>query len=163
MTFLLGIGGNLAPEQSIPAAVAALTARWPGLRRSTFHWTRPFGPGTAEQPPFVNGVVLAESAELPVVLRAWFRELEEAAGRVRDPRDKFAPRPLDLDLLTWGDLADPAQGLPAADLVSRDFVLLPAAELCPHWRHPVLGQTLAELAAARFPAPPAWLGEFVFP
>jgi 2-amino-4-hydroxy-6-hydroxymethyldihydropteridine diphosphokinase len=32
-------------------------------------------------------------------------------------------------------------------MAGRAFVLLPLAEICPGWRHPVLGRSAAELAA----------------
>ena len=58
---------------------------------------------------------------------------------------------MDLDLLAYGDEALPEEGLPDGDLLERDFVLVPAAELWPAWRHPVAGRSLAELAAELFP------------
>ena len=35
--------------------------------------------------------------------------------------------------------------IPHIDMQNRDFVLKPLAELCPNYRHPVLGKTVSQL------------------
>jgi 2-amino-4-hydroxy-6-hydroxymethyldihydropteridine diphosphokinase len=149
---LIGVGANVDPERNVRAAWRRLRRHWPGLRASTFYWTRPIG-GRRPQPPYLNGVFAAEAADGPAAVRAVLAAAERAAGRVRDPADRCAPRPLDLDLLLYGDLVDPAENLPAAELLERDFVLLPAAELLPAFQHPAARAALRELAQARFPRP----------
>jgi 7,8-dihydro-6-hydroxymethylpterin-pyrophosphokinase len=79
--------------------------------------------------------------------------IEDRAGRVRDPDNRFAGRTLDLDLLLCGTTIDSGLDLPSVDLLERVFVLVPAAELMPDLVHPVLRRTLSDLAAERFPPP----------
>jgi 2-amino-4-hydroxy-6-hydroxymethyldihydropteridine diphosphokinase len=120
----------------VPFAVSGLRARLPGIRFSRFYWTVPLG--GCEQPHYINGVAAG---------------IEDRAGRVRDPDNRFAGRTLDLDLLLCGTTIDSGLDLPSVDLLERVFVLVPAAELMPDLVHPVLRRTLSDLAAERFPPP----------
>lgn len=158
---LIGLGSNLCPEVHVPFALRELRARFTEARVSTIYWTRPLK--GLDQPPYANGVVAATTLLLPCQVKRALRELEDRAGRERQPGQSHAPRTLDLDLLAYGDSPVPELGLPDEELVERDFVLLPAAELHPGWRHPLLGRTLAELARELFPMPPNIIGPVTFP
>ena len=147
---LIGLGSNIAPARHVPAAVAELERRFCDVRTSTFYRTAPLR--GRHQPPYVNGILAAATELAPPRLLAVLHEVEAGQSRRRDPADPYTARTIDLDLLTYGDLVDAALKLPAPDLVARDFVLVPAAELMPAWVHPRLGSTLAELARRRFPA-----------
>ena len=158
---LIGIGSNLQPESHVPAAFRALVRRFPGLRYSTFYLTRPLK--SRKQPPFVNGVAHALTELTASEVLAHLAAVEEQEGRVRDPADRFAARTLDLDLLLYDHLVSADLKLPAPDLLARDFVLLPAVELLPRWRHPRNGRTLAVLARERFPRPVSILQQYLLP
>ncbi len=75
-------------------------------------------------------------------------EIEAQEMRVR--RIHWGPRTLDLDIIFYDKLVyeDADLIIPHADMANRSFVLAPLAELCPNYRHPLLGKTVAELAAA---------------
>ena len=75
------------------------------------------------------------------------KALERAAGRRDGPR--FGPRPLDVDLLIYGDERrdDPELTLPHPRLRERGFVLAPLAEIAPDLRLPPDGASVAELLA----------------
>ena len=75
------------------------------------------------------------------------KALELAAGRRPGPR--YGPRPLDIDLLLWGDRTAlaPELTLPHPRLRKRRFVLAPLAELAPGLRVPPDGATIADLLA----------------
>ena len=64
------------------------------------------------------------------------------------------PRPLDLDLLLYGDLVLELPGLvvPHPRLAARRFVLAPLADLVPGRAVPGTGRTVADLLAATPPA-----------
>lgn len=158
---LVGLGSNLAPERHVPFALRELRRFFAEVRVSVVHWTKPLR--GLDQPRYANGVVAARTGLLPCQVKQTLRGIEDRSGRERIPGIAYASRTLDLDLLVYGDGTVPEFGLPDADLLERDFVLLPAAELWPAWRHPVLGRTLAELAAERFPVPPHILGPVDFP
>ena len=83
----------------------------------------------------------------PFALLELLHNIETAYGRVRSRPN--APRTLDLDLLAHGGAVMTGEGLelPHPRLAERRFVLAPLAEIAPGWRHPVLGETAAVLAA----------------
>jgi 2-amino-4-hydroxy-6-hydroxymethyldihydropteridine diphosphokinase len=74
------------------------------------------------------------------------KELEREAGRdFAAPRD--APRPLDVDLLLWGDLVLSEEGLevPHPRLRQRGFVLVPLCAVGAELRVPPEGVTVGAL------------------
>jgi 2-amino-4-hydroxy-6-hydroxymethyldihydropteridine diphosphokinase len=89
--------------------------------------------GDRRQPPFINAVCRLRTT-LPAgrLIRALL-EIERRCGRVRRPDRRFGPRPLDLDLLLYGDctLDRPGLRLPHPRIQDRRFVLLPLCELAP--------------------------------
>lgn len=119
-----------------------------GLRvvaRSSFYRTRPVG--LARQPAFLNAVIGLEGGIAPGSLLRLAKALERQAGR-RDLGPRGGPRPLDIDVLDFGGRRIGRAGsqrvagrllLPHPELTSRGFVLVPLAEVAPHWRHPLQG------------------------
>lgn len=140
----LSLGSNQARESSLRGAVRMLREAFGPLVLSTVYETDAVG---FVGEPFLNAVAGAET-DLPVeaVLQR-LRQIEDAHGRVRGG-DKFCPRTLDIDLLTYGGLVRPDLDLPREEIVRHAFVLGPLAEVAPKERHPVLGRGYAELWAA---------------
>jgi 2-amino-4-hydroxy-6-hydroxymethyldihydropteridine diphosphokinase len=103
------------------------------------------------QPDFLNTAVLAWTALPPDAVLAVAKALEHAAGRRRSASGvrnvRFGPRPLDIDLLLYGDLqsATPELTLPHPRLRERRFMLEPLAALDPEIRVPPDGATVREL------------------
>ena len=157
---LISLGSNIDKETNLPTAIARLAAE-PGLTVtavSAVLETPAIGPdGSAtDQPAYHNAALRAcTTLSLPEV-RALLRTIEADMGRVRGP-DKFAPRPIDLDLAYYGDphLAVTTGELPGGsslpldgDALRHAHIALPLAEVAPDWVHPQTGATLAALAAA---------------
>ncbi|MDF1737482.1 MAG: 2-amino-4-hydroxy-6-hydroxymethyldihydropteridine diphosphokinase [Minwuia sp.] len=153
---LIGLGGNLPhpdygpPENTLEAALERLSARGVHVAaRSRWYVTPPFPPSISPQPWYVNGVARLETAEEPERLLQILHEIEWSFGRVR--QERWAPRWIDLDLLAHGTRVLGATGihgvpqLPHPRMADRAFVLLPLQEVAPYWRHPVSGQTAAEM------------------
>jgi len=100
------------------------------------------------QPDYLNTALLARSPLDAESLLALAKALERAAGRRRGER--FGPRPLDVDLLWFGDRrsARPELTLPHPRLAERRFVLQPLADLALDLRVPALELRVRDLLAA---------------
>lgn len=149
---LIGLGANLpsaagTPQQTLEAALARLEAA--GVRvvaRSRWYRTAPVP--VSDQPWFVNGVARVETSLNPAALLSLLRRIERDFGRAHTVRN--AARTLDLDIIDYdGKIENAAElELPHPRMQDRAFVLLPLAEIAPHWRHPSLGKTVESLISA---------------
>lgn len=145
-TVYLALGSNLGDrQQNIERAVALLSPRVRVERLSSLYQTRP--EGFREQPMFLNAVLRGRTSLSPQALLRRAKEIEEELGR--RPSFPNAPRPIDIDILLYGDrvLDTPELVIPHPRLVERAFVLVPLMEIAPHLRHPGTGQAVAEMAA----------------
>ncbi len=148
---LVAIGANLpgpggrTPLQTCEWAVEQVAAL-PGLRlRGVSAWYETDPIPAADQPAFVNGVVLLEGRAEPHALLLALHGIEAAADRVRGVPN--AARTLDLDLIAMDGLVVEGPGLrvPHPRAAERAFVLAPLGDVAPGWRHPLLGWTAAEM------------------
>lgn len=137
----VGVGSNLGdPAARVRAAIAEL-GTLPDTRlidSSRLYRTAPFGP--VPQGDFINAVAGLLTQLSPVELLAKLRELEHAAGRVREQR--WGPRTLDLDLLVFGDvrLDTPELTVPHPGIAERGFVLAPLHDVAPTLEVPGAGR-----------------------
>ncbi|HKY84620.1 MAG TPA: 2-amino-4-hydroxy-6-hydroxymethyldihydropteridine diphosphokinase [Anaerolineales bacterium] len=155
---VISLGSNIDPQRHLPAAAARLAELGRVVAASRVYASPAAGP--PGQPDFLNAAVLLETEIAPEDLRARLRRVETDLGRVRT-EDRYAPRPIDLDLVLYDDLVveGPGLRLPDPDLPTRGYLAVTAAEVDPERRHPVTGETLATMAtrlvsAARLTARP---------
>src|SRR5205807_8663311 len=109
---LLGLGGNVGDVRAtIDAAVARFAdgAQVRLVARSSDYRTPPWG--VTEQPPFINCVIAVETALAPGALLERAFEVERALGRDRSKEQRWGPRAIDIDLLTYDDLSLNEPGL----------------------------------------------------
>jgi 2-amino-4-hydroxy-6-hydroxymethyldihydropteridine diphosphokinase len=144
---LIGVGSNRDPEHHILQALDLLMDEVQVVGTSAFYETEPVKRG--EQPNFFNGVWAIETDLAPRRLKfGVLRKIEEKLGRVRTG-DKYAERPIDLDILLYADevIREPDLQIPDPDLYRRFFVAVPAAEVDPGRMAPDTGRTLSSIAS----------------
>ena len=156
-TYLIAIGSNKwtrwgSPSEIIrrlcaPATAGTVLARAPafaGAQCSTIHISCPVGPGTRS---YANAVAVVRSELSPPDMLAELKRVERTYGR--RPGKRWGDRPLDLDLIGWGESiwASPGLTIPHPAFRTRRFVLAPLCEIAPEWRDPVTHLTARHLLA----------------
>ena len=139
----------MEPERYIAAALQALLRQICVTDVSTFYRTKPLG--RPEQASFVNGMWKARTAVAARELKfGILRPIEAQLGRVRT-QDKYAPRPIDLDIAVYGDavISETDLVIPAPDILARPFLAVPLLELAPGMRLPGTNLLLAALPIAK--------------
>lgn len=113
------------------------------MRRSQLIVTKPYG--YTDQDDFVNGAVRFRTMLSPHGLLDMLHDIEKKADRKREIH--WGPRTLDLDIIFYDREVIDEDDLivPHTDMHNRSFVLIPAAELMPNYRHPVIGKTVSQL------------------
>lgn len=138
----LSLGSNVDREVRIRAALRALEAKFGFLWISPVYESESVGFAGSL---FYNLVVGIDTDMGVGELAATLRAIEDANGRVRGgPR--FAPRTLDIDILTYGNACGEIDGvrLPREEILQNAFVLRPLADLAPNDRHPETVRTFAD-------------------
>lgn len=132
------LGSNIQPEQHIKEALAELRKNCRPILCSSFYSSPPVG---FSGPDFINCVVRGKTSLSPLSLRAWFKQCERNAGRLKP--GKLESRKLDLDLLLYGDKIIDSEGLviPRPGMLECAYVLGPLAEIAPEVAHPITGHT----------------------
>src|SRR5262245_3122127 len=131
---LVSLGGNVGDvRDTLDRAVTMLCdgREVRLLARSSDYRTPPWG--VEDQPPFVNLCLAVATNLAPPALLTRAQDVERALGRDRTGERRWGPRPIDIDLLAYDDLAvcDPHLTLPHPHLFERAFVLMPLAEIVP--------------------------------
>ena len=148
-TAYIALGANLGDRAgNIESALAALgaTTGVSVVRRSSLVENPAVG-GPEDAPAFLNGVAEVITSLAPEALLERLLEIERALGRER--RTRWEPRPIDLDLILYGDCVIDSEHLqvPHPLMQERRFVLGPLAELAPDLVHPVSELTVREMLA----------------
>jgi 2-amino-4-hydroxy-6-hydroxymethyldihydropteridine diphosphokinase len=128
----IALGGNVGDVRAtFERALALLCADGAVhvVARSSDYRTPPWG--VTDQPAFINAVIAVSTTLAPHALLARVQACERALGRDRTREHHWGPRPIDLDLLAYDDVAlhDADLILPHPRLFERAFVLVPLAEI----------------------------------
>ena len=140
----LGLGSNMGDRQeNLDRALNFLSQKLQVAKVSPVYDTEPVG--NINQPRFLNLVCQVYTRLAPAALLILAKGIESKMGRV--VRDSNAPRPIDIDILFYGDevVETPELVIPHPRLAERAFVLVPLADIAPTLRHPVIGKSVTEL------------------
>jgi 2-amino-4-hydroxy-6-hydroxymethyldihydropteridine diphosphokinase len=146
----LGLGSNVGDRRgNLQAAVDALPARGVAvLASSATYDTDPVGL-VLDQPAFLNACIRVETDLEPEALLDASKAVEADLGRDLEGGIRHGPRPIDVDLLLFGDAEYRSErlSLPHEQVTARRFVLIPLLELDFDLRTPA-GTRLADCLAA---------------
>jgi len=146
---LLGLGGNVGDvrvtfDEAVRRFADGVDVKL--VARSSDYRTPAWG--VTDQPPFVNCAIAVETALSPRALLDRALAIERALGRDRAREQRWGPRPIDIDLLSYDEVTinEPDLTLPHPRLFERAFVLVPLAEIGPE--RVIAGQRIGEASAA---------------
>ncbi len=132
VTCYLGLGSNIGDRRANLAEALQHLGQLPAIeivKTSSIYETAPVGP--RDQPDFFNQVVQAEVTCSPRQLLELLQKIEQDMGRVR--RRRWGERIIDIDILLYGDetMDEPDFQIPHPQMLARQFVLVPLAEIAP--------------------------------
>ena len=145
---VLALGSNLGNRLDLLQDTVDALADTPGcevVAVSPIYETEPVG--GPEQPAYLNAVVIVETTLSPELLLERGHAIESAFDRLR--AERWGPRSIDVDLITYGDQTsdDPALTIPHPRAHERAFVLAPWHDVDPAAE--IIGRgTVAGLLAA---------------
>jgi 2-amino-4-hydroxy-6-hydroxymethyldihydropteridine diphosphokinase len=130
----IALGGNLGDVRTTFERAIAMLCDGDAVRllaRSSDYRTPPWG--VTDQPPFINAAIAVSTSLSPHELLARAKATERALGRDPTHERHWGPRPIDLDILAYDDVAvrDADLTLPHPYMFKRAFVLVPLAEIAP--------------------------------
>lgn len=144
VTVALGLGSNVGSlEDNLISAIRELEPSLESLAVAPPYRSQPVS--NTAQDPYLNTAVTGSTRLAADELLSLTKALERDAGRRRGPR--FGPRPLDIDLLVYGDqvLHTPELCIPHPRLRERRFYLAPLADIAPRLPVPPDAATVGEL------------------
>jgi 2-amino-4-hydroxy-6-hydroxymethyldihydropteridine diphosphokinase len=147
MAIYVALGANLGDRR---ANLIAALDRLPPLVHvdsvSALYESPPQPP--APPPAYLNAAARVETDLDPEALLDYLKQIEHDLGR--RPAERWAPRPIDLDIALYHDRIVDTDRLqiPHPRLRERAFVLRPLLDLDPDLTHPVTGERL-EVVLAR--------------
>ena len=144
ITAYIGLGSNLGDgKQNLAQALKLMSKHLVVEQVSCIYETEPVG--YDDQPLFLNAVCRISTELSPQQLLGLAKKIEIKLGRV--PSFPNAPRPIDIDILFYGDeiFSSKELTIPHPRLAERSFVLVPLAEITPDLVHPVNGKRVKEL------------------
>ena len=139
----VSLGSNSDREARISQAVTALREQFGAIELSPVYDSAAVGFDGSD---FLNLVAGVDTSLEVEAVATTFRAIEDQLGRDRT-HPRFASRPIDLDILTYGNLVLEVPGIriPRPEILENAFVLKPLQDIAPQSLHPVSRQSYAEL------------------
>ena len=151
MKYYLNIGSNLGDRQAvIKQAIGRLAALGSVEAVSSSIETPAWG--FVSQHEFLNVGLVLESHSEPLALLHTTHSIDRGLGASshRTPEGGYADRLVAIDVVAIDGLTLSTSELtvPHPHLPEREFYLAPMAQIAPHWQHPTLHLTAAQMLSA---------------
>ena len=142
------LGSNLGDRELLVNQASKMIGERCGkiVAKSRLYESEPWG--FKSEHWFLNQVVKIETALSPDDLIKELLEIEKELGRDRSvPHEGYVSRPMDLDILYFGNEIIDTQMItaPHPRLHERRFTLLPLCDIAPDYVHPVMKKTNLQL------------------
>ncbi|WP_286191838.1 2-amino-4-hydroxy-6-hydroxymethyldihydropteridine diphosphokinase [Roseomonas genomospecies 6] len=148
-TVYLALGSNLGNRAAnLEAAQHRLSPQVRITLASPVYETAPMY--VTDQPAFLNMVLRGQTALGPWELLRVVKAIEADLGRDLDGGLRYGPRPIDIDILLYGELVmyAPELEIPHPRIAERAFVLAPLADIAGDLQHPAIARSFDDLLAA---------------
>ena len=131
------LGSNIEPEKNLILALKLLGEGFGNMRFSSAWESQSVG---FEGPNYLNAAILVETTlDAQSLNQRILHPLEDRLGRIRQ-ENKFAPRTIDLDIVTWND------NTVDQEIWKYAHAAVPTSQLLPDLRIMQTGETLSEIA-----------------
>lgn len=143
-TVFIGVGSNIDKHIHIPGVIDELSEKFGDIIVSPIYESVAEGFNGEN---FYNLVIAIETEMSPHDIRQYLRDLEAQHGRVRDSKNQFISRTLDLDQILYGNqqINDAWVNVPSSDITNYPFVLKPLTDIAGEMIHPILRRTFNQL------------------
>lgn len=133
----MSLGSNIEPDLNLVKAIRLLQKHGRVEKISNAWESKSVG---AEGPNYLNACVLFRTRlQQSELKQEVLYPIEKELGR-RRTENRFAPRPMDIDIVIFDRQSADEKYWEQA------FVVIPLAEICPDFRNPMQSETLAETA-----------------
>ncbi len=145
----ISLGSNMGDRLSnIQQAVSSLSmhSQINLIKTSSFYETEPWG--NKNQDWFLNAAIALDTDLSCKELLEYCQNIEVQLGRVRNQKEKWSQRAIDIDILMYDDKIIPLGDeltVPHPLMHLRAFVLVPMLEVKADLVHPVFKKTISEL------------------
>lgn len=141
------LGSNIGDKRDfIERASVLITKKIGHIKKySSFYQTSPWGFDSTDE--FLNRVICVSSDIEPSIIMKLLLDIENILGRIRNVKNEYLSRTIDLDILLIDDLILESDLLivPHPRMKDRKFVLVPLSEIAPDIVHPIEKKKIHEL------------------
>jgi len=140
------LGSNLGSKaQNIIKAENAMSLFLKIIKFSSFYESNSWGYNSENS--FINRALLVESLDSPLELLEKIQNLETKIGRIKNVKNGYQDRLIDIDILTFNDecISHPKLIVPHPRIAERKFTILPLLEIYDELKIPGINLSAIQL------------------
>lgn len=104
--------------------------------------------GYRSENQYLNQALTVDTELAPQELLTCTQAIEAKLHRVRSITERYTDRTIDIDILFYGNIVidTPRLTIPHPEIANREFVIRPLMDIIPTYEHPVIGESIEEIA-----------------